>query len=134
MKGLPKITIPIFLVFLTLICVPGLMAQRQMENLDRGVIAVRCPGDSVYVGWRLLGTEPDDIAFNLYRRSGNDKPVKLNQTLIKESTNCQVGKQNFTVDNFYFVKAILGGVEAGGKQTFYHKSKCSGSAIHQYSA
>ena len=87
MKGLLKLKNPIFLVFITLICVPGLMAQRQMENLDRAVIAVRCPGDSVYVGWRLLGTEPDDITFNLYRRSGNDKPVRLNQTPIKESTN-----------------------------------------------
>ncbi|HEY5508973.1 MAG TPA: hypothetical protein VIK29_09890, partial [Paludibacter sp.] len=80
------------------------MAQRQMENLDRAVIAVRCPGDSVYVGWRLLGTEPDDIGFNLYRRSGSEKPVKLNQTPIKESTNSQVGKQDFTIDNSYFVK------------------------------
>jgi rhamnogalacturonan endolyase len=129
MKGLPKITIPIFLIFLTLICVPGLMAQRQMENLDRGVIAVRCPGDSVYVGWRLLGTEPDDIAFNLYRRSGNDKPVKLNQTLIKESTNCQVGKQNFTVDNFYFVKAILGGVEQEASSPFTIKAN---APVQQY--
>lgn len=129
MKGLPKITNPIFLVFLLLICAPGLRAQRQMENLDRGVIAVRCPGDSVYVGWRLLGTEPDDIAFNLYRRSGNDKPVKLNQTPIKESTNSQVGKQDFTVDNSYFVKAVLGGVEQEASKPFSIKGN---APIQQY--
>jgi rhamnogalacturonan endolyase len=122
MKGFSKITIPVFLAFLSLIGAPGLMAQRQMENLDRAVVAVRCPGDSVYVGWRLLGTEPDDIAFNLYRRSGNDKPVKLNKTPIKESTNCQVGKQNFTVDNCYFVKAILGGVEQEASKPFTLKA------------
>ena len=129
MKGLPKITNPIFLVFLLLICAPGLRAQRQMENLDRGVIAVRCPGDSVYVGWRLLGTEPDDIAFNLYRRSGNDKPVKLNQTPIKESTNSQVGKQDFTIDNSYFVKAVLGGVEQEASKPFTIKAN---APIQQY--
>jgi len=129
MKGLPKITNPIFLVFLLLICAPGLRAQRQMENLDRGVIAVRCPGDSVYVGWRLLGTEPDDIAFNLYRRSGNDKPVKLNQTPIKESTNSQVGKQDFTIDNSYFVKAVLGGVEQEASNPFTIKAN---APIQQY--
>ncbi len=122
MKGFSKITIPVFLAFLSLIGAPGLMAQRQMENLDRAVVAVRCPGDSVYVGWRLLGTEPDDIAFNLYRRSGNDKPVKLNKTPIKESTNCQVEKQNFTVDNCYFVKAILGGVEQEASKPFTLKA------------
>jgi len=129
MKGLPKIINSIFLVFLLLICAPGLRAQRQMENLDRGVIAVRCPGDSVYVGWRLLGTEPDDIAFNLYRRSGNDKPVKLNQTPIKESTNSQVGKQDFTIDNSYFVKAVLGGVEQEASKPFTIKAN---APIQQY--
>jgi len=129
MKGLSKSTISIFLVFLSLICAPVLMAQRQMENLDRAVIAVRCPGDSVYVGWRLLGTEPDDIAFNLYRRSGSEKPVKLNQTPIKESTNSQVGKQNFTVDNSYFVKVVLGGVEQEASKPFTIKAN---APIQQY--
>jgi rhamnogalacturonan endolyase len=129
MKGLTKITNPIFLVFLSLICVPGLMAQRQMENLDRAVIAVRCPGDSVYVGWRLLGTDPDDIAFNLYRRSGSEKPVKLNQTPIKESTNSQVGKQDFTIDNSYFVKVVLGGVEQEASKPFTIKAN---APIQQY--
>lgn len=105
------------------------MAQRQMENLDRAVTAVRCPGDSVYVGWRLLGTEPDDIAFNLYRRSGNDKPVKLNQTPIKESTNCQVGKQNFGIENSYFVKAVLGGVEQEASKPFTIKAN---APVQQY--
>ena len=105
------------------------MAQRQMENLDRAVIAVRCPGDSVYVGWRLLGTEPDDIAFNLYRRSGNDKPVKLNQTPIKESTNCQVGKQNFGIETSYFVRAVLGGVEQEASKPFTLKAN---APVQQY--
>jgi rhamnogalacturonan endolyase len=129
MKGLSKITISVFLAFLTLINAPRLMAQRQMENLDRAVIAVRCPGDSVYVGWRLLGTEPDDIAFNLYRRSGNYKPVKLNQTPIKESTNCQVGKQNFGIETSYFVRAVLGGVEQEASKPFTLKAN---APVQQY--
>lgn len=126
MKGLSTITV---ITFLLLICAPQLMAQRQMENLDRGVIAVRCPGDSVYVGWRSLGTEPDDIAFNLYRRSGSEKPVKLNQTPIKESTNSQVGKQDFTIDNSYFVKAVLGGVEQEASKAFTIKAN---APVQQY--
>src|SRR5665648_917246 len=70
-------------------------AQRQMENLDRGIVAVRTPGDSAFISWRLLGTEPEEIAFNLYRKSGNEKPVKLNKTPITESTNFQDGKPDF---------------------------------------
>lgn len=33
----------------------NVMAQRHMENLDRGVIAMRIGNDSVYIGWRMLG-------------------------------------------------------------------------------
>ena len=41
---------------------------------------VAFPRDSVgnYVGWRLLKGDPTDIAFNVYRASGEGRPVKLN--------------------------------------------------------
>jgi rhamnogalacturonan endolyase len=94
------------------------IAQRQMENLDRGVIAVRKSIDSVYVGWRMLGTEPDDIAFNIYRQSGNEKPVKLNKTPITVSTNYEDANINFKTSNSYFVKAILKGKEQAKSNSF----------------
>ena len=53
-------------------------AERQMENLGRGVVAVSQGDGKVYVGWRMLGTDPDDIAFNLYRTTGARDSVKLN--------------------------------------------------------
>ena len=41
-----------------------------MENVDRGVVAVKVDG-GVYVGWRMLGyeypTTASDVAYNLYR-------------------------------------------------------------------
>ena len=46
-----------------------LPAQRMMENLGRGVVAIHQPDGKVAVSWRLLGVDPDDIAFNLYRKS-----------------------------------------------------------------
>jgi rhamnogalacturonan endolyase len=46
------------------------VAQPVMENLSRGVIAVRTGETTAYVGWRLLATDPTDVAFNLYRASG----------------------------------------------------------------
>ncbi len=105
------------------------MAQRQMEYLDRGVIAIRNSNDSVYIGWRLLGTEPNDIAFNLYRQSGNNKPTLLNKTPIKESTNFEDGRQDFSVDNSYFVKAILNGQEQKASKSFTIKAN---SPAQQY--
>jgi rhamnogalacturonan endolyase len=105
------------------------MAQRQMENLDRGVIAIRNANDSVYVGWRMLGTEPDEIAFNIYRQSGNEKPVRLNKTPIVESTNFVDGNINSSIDNSWFVKAILKGVEQEASKSFTIKAN---SSVQQY--
>ena len=53
-------------------------AQRQMERLGRGVVAVRTGSTQVYVGWRLLGNDPEDIAFNVWRAAGAAAPVKIN--------------------------------------------------------
>ncbi len=45
-------------------------AERQMEPLGRGVVAISGDHGEVFVSWRLLATDPDDIAFNLYRSTG----------------------------------------------------------------
>src|SRR5262245_60079165 len=43
------------------------LPPRQMEDLGRGVVVIHQGGGKVFVSWRLLGPDPDDIAFNLYR-------------------------------------------------------------------
>ena len=55
---------------------------RQVEALDRGLIAVRGGKDNVLVSWRLLGNEPMDLGFNVYRDG-----IKLNEVPITNSTN-----------------------------------------------
>lgn len=87
------------------------MAQRQMENLGRGVVAMRKTTDSVFISWRMLGTDPSDIAFNLYRKAGNSAAIKLNTTPITQSTNYVDGKADLKVSNAYFVKPVLNGKE-----------------------
>lgn len=91
-------------------------AQRQMENLGRGVVAMRKSADSVFVSWRMLGTDPTDIGFNLYRKTGSAEPVKLNNTLITKNTNYTDVKPDFTQENDYFVKPVLGGKELGASK------------------
>jgi hypothetical protein len=51
--------------------------SRGMENLTRGVVAVKQTG-SVYISWRLFGTDPETISFDLYRITGSSEPVKAN--------------------------------------------------------
>jgi rhamnogalacturonan endolyase len=42
-------------------------APRQMEKLGRGVVAIHQPDGKVFVSWRLLATDPENVAFNVYR-------------------------------------------------------------------
>ncbi len=62
-------------------------AQRQMERLTRGVVAVREAEGPVYVGWRLLGTDAEGIAFNVYRHAGEGEGVKVNAEPLAGATN-----------------------------------------------
>lgn len=39
-----------------------------LERLDRGLIAQPAPGGKVHLSWRLLASDPRDVAFDLYRR------------------------------------------------------------------
>ena len=80
----------ILYIFLLLISTQA-NAQRQMENLDRGVVAVRNAEGKVFVSWRLLSTDPDDIAFDVWRANGDgkdiDKAIKINRTPVTKTTN-----------------------------------------------
>lgn len=40
---------------------------RQIEQLDRALVAVPAKGGGVHVAWRLLGTDPASLRFTLYR-------------------------------------------------------------------
>ncbi|WP_076606493.1 rhamnogalacturonan lyase family protein [Rufibacter radiotolerans] len=81
---------------------------KQMEFLNRGVVAVRSSSAKVYVGWRLLGTEPAAIAFNVYRDG-----VKLNATPITSSTNFE---DNTTTNGTYTVRPVLNGKEGAASE------------------
>ena len=44
---------------------------RQMEALDRGIVAIRKSPEEVFISWRLFGTDPYKTGFNLYRDNKN---------------------------------------------------------------
>jgi rhamnogalacturonan endolyase len=92
---------PLFLTFLLMSI--ALSAQYQMEYLGRGVVAVRTSSSQVYIGWRMLGTDPAGIAFNVYRGS-----TKINASPITASTNTT---DNITTNTTYTVRPVIGGVE-----------------------
>jgi rhamnogalacturonan endolyase len=93
-------------------------SQRQMEALNRGVVAVRNPQGSVFVSWRLLATEPADIAFNIYRSMGKGKAQKLNATAISKTTHFIDSNTDSTQPRSYFLKTIIKRKEGGEGRTF----------------
>ena len=107
---------------LWLILPTSVFAQREMENLGRGLVAIHMPGDSVFLSWRLLGTDHGEISFNIYRQSEGTKPIKLNEGPIKGATIFTDKAINFTVQNEWFVKPVLNGKEGAESASFVLKN------------
>ncbi|HEX5218031.1 MAG TPA: autotransporter-associated beta strand repeat-containing protein [Verrucomicrobiae bacterium] len=89
---------------------PAAVAQRQMEKLGRGIVAVRAGPGSAYVGWRLLGTDAENVGFNLLRSANGGALVQLNGALITSSCNFTDNSINFAVSNAYFIQPVVSGV------------------------
>ncbi|CAN7759153.1 OmpL47-type beta-barrel domain-containing protein [Paenibacillus sp. LjRoot56] len=84
--------------------------NRQAEYLDRALVAVK-QDNGVYVGWKMLGTDASDIAFNLYRDG-----VKVNTAPIKGATNLL--DEAGTDSSVYLLKTVIAGKErAASKET-----------------
>ena len=83
-------------------------ASRQMEYLDRGVVAVKV-NNGVYVSWRFLGTDDQSTGFNIYRdgKKVNDAPISTKTNYIDAAG---------TTNSKYVVKAVFGGKEIDASQ------------------
>ncbi len=125
-----KFSVAMFCVFAVFsLFVVNAIEMRQMERLGRGVIAVHQGEGKVFVGWRMLGTDPDNIAFNLYRSADDGKPVRLNDKPITKTTSFVDDKADLTKSNSYFVRQIINGREREASAAF----KLSANApVRQY--
>ncbi|KAL4903786.1 hypothetical protein BDW74DRAFT_185898 [Aspergillus multicolor] len=89
-----------------------------MENLDRGVVAIRSSGDEAFISWRVLGLDPDDIGFNLYRTTGDSDPELLNTDVLTGGSNYVDSTADLTQDNTYYVTTVIDGEESEGSGTW----------------
>ncbi len=90
---------------------PATPTTRQVERLDRGVVAISRGNGQAFVSWRLLGTDSPNVAFNLYRQAEGQPPVKLNANPLSAVTNYSDSGLNMKLAYRYFVRPVLGGVE-----------------------
>lgn len=113
---------------------PFVAAQPQMENLNRGVIAIHQPDGRVAVSWRVLGNDPDGVAFNLYRKSeplpgrsgaggrggfgATGEPLRLNAEPLSGATFFVDETAHLAAKTSYFVRAVVNGVEQEPSASF----------------
>ncbi|MEV5608668.1 rhamnogalacturonan lyase [Streptomyces sp. NPDC052225] len=76
---------------------------RQAEALDRGLVSVHTDAGNL-VSWRWLGTDPDNVSFNVYRAG-----TKVNATPVTGSTNFLHSGAPSSAD--YTVRAVVNGTE-----------------------
>ncbi|MFE6196161.1 rhamnogalacturonan lyase [Streptomyces sp. NPDC057838] len=81
---------------------------RQVEKLDRGLTSVHT-GNGNLVSWRWLGTDPDDVSFNVYRGG-----TRLNSAPLTASTNYFDAGAPDSAD--YTVRAVAGGTEQAASE------------------
>ena len=93
------------------------IGPRQMENLSRGVVAVRS-GSNVFISWRLLALDPSGIGFNIYRSAGGGTAVKLNSSVLTGGTNFTDTTADLTKSNSYYVKPVISGAEQAASASF----------------
>ena len=93
-----------YLLMILFLCPAGTWAgSKQMEYLDRGVVAVKV-NNGIYLSWRFLGTDDKSVGFNIYRDG-----TKINDSPITTRTN-YVDSQGDS-NSKYVVKTVVGGKE-----------------------
>ena len=85
----PHSTMGSELMVLVMVVLWPIVATAQVrEKIDRGAVALTVDEGMVYVGWRLLASDPENVAFNVYRKDiGLGDFEKVNDTPVTESTN-----------------------------------------------
>jgi rhamnogalacturonan endolyase len=97
---------------------PPSPGPRQMEKLGRGLVAINKGSGNVYVSWRLLGLDPGNMGFNLYRSTSGGTALKLNASPITTTTRYSDTGVNTTQTNVYFVKPVVDGQEQAASTAF----------------
>jgi len=88
--------------------VVGYARKRIKEKLDRGLIAMPIKGSRVYLGWRLLESDPENVGFHIYRHAPGEELQKLTLEPIVDTCSFIDDSPVPDVENQYTVQAVIG--------------------------
>jgi rhamnogalacturonan endolyase len=106
------------ILLLAIFCGLAAFAQRQMEYLNRGVVAVPDGKGNMFVSWRLLVTDDDNTGFNVYRSANNDKAIKLNKKSVDAFTHYNDDNIDSSKAYTYYVTPVAKGKELTASEKF----------------
>jgi len=94
----------------------GWAEERIEEKLNRGMLAISMGEGKVYLGWRLLKADPENIAFNVYRSTAEQAPVKLNSQPLTKTTDFVDENAPLNQANAWYVKPVVNGREKAASE------------------
>lgn len=105
-------------------------AERKMEKLSRGLVAVRANENNAFVSWRLLDSDPENVSFNLYREY-KGKTEKVNDAPIDKSTSFLDTQLKDEGKYVYFVKPLQNKKEGAAEGQFVFNNTKEGQNYFQ---
>ncbi len=96
--------------------VDGWAHERVAETLNRGIIAQKLEDGSVYLGWRLLKSDPEGMGFNVYRQAEAGKISKLNSKPLTQTTDFVDIKPGNANGNSYWIRPVVNKKEMDASQ------------------
>ena len=89
--------------------VKGFAKRRVEEPMGRGIVALPKADGTIFLGWRLLKDDPQDVAFDVYRRVGNQESAKLTAAPLSKTTDFVDESPVADVKNEYVVVPVVAG-------------------------
>ncbi len=89
----------------------GWATERIEEKIDRGTVALIEEAKAVYLSWRLLKTDPANVAFNVYRSTAGAAAVKLNASPLVQTTDFRDTTVVLDRENTWSVRPVVNGRE-----------------------
>lgn len=82
---------------------PAYLDNIQKEKLSRSLVAMAHENGTVSIAWRYLESDPPEMSFDVYRKSGN-KLTLINKSPLTQSTFVLDSGVNLNLDNEYILK------------------------------
>ena len=97
--------------------VKGWANEKVTEKFNRGLTVQQTGATSVYLSWRLLATDPKDVAFNVYQVTAGNKTSKLNKKPIVATTDFSYTLSAKQTKTAFLIRPVINGKEQAASET-----------------